>query len=106
MTTERLARGHRAKAAWDEFLEPMFADIEAEYRDRIAEVATSELHPGIRSDKISTLSVALKVMRTLKDGMAEYIRDGELAQREKLRAEKIADLSDARQRLLKIGAGY
>jgi hypothetical protein len=99
---ERIARAHRATAALDEFLTPMFDDLREEYRNRISEVATTELHPGTRADKITTLSVALRVVDTLKSGMAEIVRDGELARRDKLRADDIARMSDAQQRLLRI----
>jgi hypothetical protein len=34
--------------------------------------------------------------------MAEIVRDGELARRDKLRADDIARMSDAQQRLLRI----
>jgi hypothetical protein len=99
---ERIARAHRAQAALDEFLTPMFDDLREEYRNRIAEVATTELHPGTRADKITTLSVALRVVDTLKSGMAEIVRDGELARRDRLRADDVAKMSDAQQRLLRI----
>jgi hypothetical protein len=100
--SERMARAHRAKAALDEFLTPMFDNLRKEYAGRMSEVAIGELHPGTRADKLTTLAVALRVVDTLQSGMAEIIRDGDLAQREKLRAEKIEQMSDAQQRLLKI----
>lgn len=80
----------------------MISALRTEYTDRLTEVASTELHPGQRSDKITTLSVALKVLGTLEAGMLEAIRDGDVAKANKLRADSIADLSDARQRLLKI----
>jgi hypothetical protein len=100
--SERMARAHRAKAALDEFLTPMFENLRKEYAGRMSEVAIGELHPGTRADKLTTLAVALRVVDTLQSGMAEIIRDGDLAQRQKLRAEKIEQMSDAQQRLLKI----
>jgi hypothetical protein len=100
--SERMARAHRAKAALDEFLTPMFDNLRKEYAGRMSEVAIGELHPGTRADKLTTLAVALRVVDTLQSGMAEIIRDGDLAQREKLGAEKIEQMSDAQQRLLKI----
>lgn len=103
---ERMARGVRAQGALDEFLAPMFASLREEYTARINEVATTELHPTIRADKITTLSVALKVLAMLESGMTETIRDGDIARTEKVRAEKIEQMTDAQQRLLKIGAGY
>ena len=104
-TSERLARAHRAQAALDEFLSPMFAELKATYSERINEIATTELHPTTRADKITTLSVALKVVATLEAGLNEAVRDGDLAQAEKLRADKVERMSDAQQRLLKV-AGY
>lgn len=104
-TSERIARAHRAQAALDEFLTPLFAEMREEYARRIAEVATTELHPTNRADKITALSLALKVVNTLESGMTEVIRDGELARRDKIRADEIERMSDAQQRLLKV-AGY
>jgi hypothetical protein len=103
---ERIARATRAQAALDEFLSPMFAELKDEYTARLAEVATTELAPQRRSDMIATLSVALKVVGTLQAGMTEIVRDGELAKQSQARAERVSQMSDAAQRLLKIGAGY
>jgi hypothetical protein len=100
--SERIARAQRAQAALDEFLTPMFENLRKEYTGRISEVAIAELHPGTRADKLTTLSVALRVVDTLQSGMAEIIRAGDLAQRDKLKAEKIEQMSDAQQRLLKV----
>ena len=103
MTPEqRIARAHRAQSFLDEFLTPMFDRIEAEYTARVIEVANTELHPGQRSDKITTLAYALKIVRTLKSGMAEEVRDGELARNAKLKSEHIEKMTDAQQRLLRI----
>jgi len=49
--------------------------------------------------------VALRVLDNLESGMREAIHDGKLATSEKLKAEKIEQMSDAQQRLLKI-VGY
>lgn len=103
--SERIARAERAQAALDEFLSLMFANLRDEYLSRISEVAATELHPTIRADKITTLSVALKVVNALESGMAEILCDGALANAEKLKAERIEHMSDAQQRLLKI-TGY
>jgi hypothetical protein len=102
---ERIARAQRAEAVLDEFLAPMFANLREEYLTRLAEVAATELHPINRADKITSLSVALKIVGTLESGMAEIIRDGELAKAAQLKAERIEGMSDAQQRLLKI-VGY
>lgn len=105
MTSERLARAERAQDAWDEFMAPMFVNLREEYSSRIAEIASTELHPGNRSDKITALSNALKIVGILESGMREVMRDGELARAEELRAQRIEGMSDPQQRLLKI-TGY
>jgi hypothetical protein len=102
--TERMARAHRAQTAHEEFIAPMFAKLREEYLGRMAEVSATELNAQRRADAITALSVALRVLGTLDAGMREIMRDGDLAKAEKLKAEKIAQMTDAQQRLLKIGA--
>ena len=101
-TSERIAKAHRAQSALDEFIAPMFDEIEAEWTARMVEVSTTELHPGNRADKLTALSHALKVTKLIRAGLAESIKDGEIARSEKLKADRITDLSDARQRQLRI----
>lgn len=100
--SQRLASAQRAKAAYEEFIEPMFDELRNEYGDRIVEVATTELNRDKRSDKLTALSVAHKVLNTLDAGMKAMISDGELALRDKLRAEKIEQMSAPQRRLLGI----
>ena len=99
---ERIALGHRAQAAMDEFVAPILDDIEAEWTGRMVEVATTELAPHLRADKLTSLSIALKITKTIRAGLQESIRDGAIAKSEKLKADEIEKMSDARQRLLKI----
>jgi hypothetical protein len=101
-TSHRIARAHRAQMFMDEFLSPLFAELRDEYTARISHVATTELHPTTRSEAITALSVALKVVDSLQAGMTEVIRDGELAKRDKLKSERIEGMTDAKQRLLRI----
>ena len=102
---ERIARAHRAKAAWDEFVEPIITGMKSEYTSRIAEAAVTELHPSNRSDKITTLAVGLRVAENIEAGIRAIMADGELAQREKIRADNVERMSDAQRRLLNI-RGY
>jgi hypothetical protein len=102
---ERIAKASQARFAFDEFIGPMLDALHDEYTSRLVEIASTELHPAQRSDKITALSNALKIVANLKAGMIEAIRDGELAKIEKLRAERVEQMSDAQQRLLKI-TGY
>ena len=99
---ERIARAHRAQSAWDEFLAPMIAAMREEYRERMVSVATTELATAARSDKITALSMALRIVDTIESGMLATIKDGELARADKLKAEAIEGMTDARRRLLNI----
>ena len=101
-TAQRVARAHRAQMFMDEFLVPLFDEMTNEYTGRLAEVARTELNAQRRADAVGVLSVALKVVDTLRAGMAEVIRDGEMAKRDKLKAERIEGMTDAKQRLLRI----
>ena len=102
----RLARAAKASAAFDDFIEPMLAEMEAEYSSRIIEVANTELLFWRRTSKLTRLSDALRMVRTLKAGMLSLIEDGKQARSEKDRAEKIRQMTEPKARLLKIGTGY
>lgn len=103
---QRLARAGKARAAFEEFFEPMLAEMEAEYSSRILEVANTELLFWRRTSKLTRLSDALRIVRTLRAGMQTLIADGDAAQSEKLRQEKIKAMTESQRRLLKIGTGY
>ena len=103
---ERISRAHKAQDCLSEFLTPMFADLRAEYTDRLAEVARTELNRERRADGVALLAVALKVVDTLEAGMNEIVRDGKVALESQARAERVAQMTDAQQRLLKIGTAY
>lgn len=103
---ERIARGTRAKAVFDEFLAPMFDELDAEYSARIIEVANTELLFWRRTGKLTRLSDAIRTVRSLRSGMQALIIDGDAARSEKDRADKIRQMSEPQRRLLKIGPGY
>lgn len=99
---DRLANAEQAKRAYEQYIEPMFDELRNEYGDRIVEVATTELDPKKRCDKLTALSVAHKIADTLDAGMKAMIADGEFALRERIRAEHIEQMSAPRRRLLGI----
>ena len=100
---ERIARAQRASSAYSEFIEPMLAELRQVYGERLIEVANTELDASKRADKITALSNALKIIETLDSGMAVAIQDGEMASRDKLRADKIESMTRPQRRLLGIG---
>lgn len=97
-----VARATRAQAAFDEFLAPMFSELQNVYSERLVEVANTELSRDKRADKITALSHALKVVSTLEKGMEEIIRNGEAAHRELLRVDRIENMTAPAKRLLGI----
>ena len=99
---ERIATATRAQRAWYEFFAPMIERMRAEYRDRMIDIASAELARDSRSDKLTALSHALKILANLENGMLATIRDGEVARNELLRAEKIEGMTAPRRRLLGI----
>ena len=99
---ERIARATRAQGAWDEFFAPMLTEMRDEYTKRMTDEAVSELNRERRADKVGALAVALRVLSNLEGGMLETIRDGDLARKDKLKSDRILEMTDAQQRLLKI----
>lgn len=99
---QRIARATRAQAAWDEFVGPVIDEIDTAYAARLREVATTELNSLKRADKLTALSVALKVTQALRSGLNEAIKDGEIAQDHKLRADRIEKMAAPQRRLLGI----
>jgi hypothetical protein len=99
---QRIARAFQAENAWNEFFAPMIAELRSAYSERVIEIANTELSRDSRSDKITALSNALKILATLEAGMKETIRDGELARQDKIRADKIEQMTKPQRRLLGI----
>jgi hypothetical protein len=99
---ERIARATRANAAWEEFVEPIIAGMEREYTARMVEVANSELSRDKRADKLTALANALKISANVKAAMQAIILDGEVAHKDKLRADRIEQMTAPQRRLLGI----
>lgn len=99
---ERIDTARRAMLAWEEFFEPMIGELRDAYAERIIEIANTDLNPRKRADKLTALSNAMKILQTLESGMREILRDGELAKRDSVRAEKIETMSPSQRRLLGI----
>ena len=98
---EAAARGQRASLA-GEFIGPVLADHRNAYLARIAEIATTELDANNRADKLTALSLALKMVSAIETGIATAVQDGEMAQSKILQAESIEKMSVHKRRLLNI----
>lgn len=107
MTPEqRIARAGNAQRAWDEFVAPVVTEMRETYAARIVEIAAAELSRDKRSDKITALSNAVRILGQIEAGMKEAIRDGDVARVEKLRTGKIEALTEPKRRLLGIAPGF
>lgn len=99
---ERVERGTRAKRAIEEFVAPEFDYARNLYLRRMADVAATELNPAIRADKITVLSMALRVLDEVHGAINAVILEGEKARADMIRVERIEQLTDSQQRLARI----
>lgn len=97
---QRIAQAQRAKAALEEFIEPLLQETREVYARRIVEIASTELGREPRTDKITALSTAIRILDELESGIKAVMLDGAVAQKEKLRADKLERMTPAQRRLL------
>lgn len=90
----RRAHAFQAKAAL-ELVAPIIQALRDEYRDAQMKAAINE---PWAPDKIIKLSVAQRVINTVEDQLKVAITDGEIAGKEKSRAEQIAKLPEAKRK--------
>lgn len=95
------ARGQRA-ALCNEFIGPILKDIRGGYLERIAEIAATELGPKTRAEKITALSIALKVLGNVENGLNAAIEAGRVAERSALKAHEIERMGAHERRLMDI----
>lgn len=98
---EAAARGQRAELC-NEFIGPILAEIKSGYLGRIAEVATTELSPKARSEKITALSIAMKVLANVENGLNAAIEAGNVAQQSIIKADRIERMGREERRLMDI----
>lgn len=97
--SDPIEKARRAQMLREEFLDPIMGGIRKEYADRLVEVASKELDPKVRAEKITSLSVAIRILDNFNQGMAAIISDGELAHKQLLKAEKVEGMSRPQRRL-------
>ena len=98
---EAAARGQRA-ALCGEFISPILEETRSGYLSRMAEIAATELNPKVRAEKITALSIALKVLTNLTNGLQSAIEAGELAQKNLIRSDEIERMGAEKRRLFDI----
>src|SRR5690349_15686981 len=87
-TSETAARGQRA-ALCNEFIRPILDQTRDGYLSRIAEIASTELNPKTRSEKITALSIAMKVLANLTNGLDAAIEAGKIAEKSLIKSDEI-----------------
>lgn len=96
---ERRARGFRAKAALDEFVAPAIEGLRSVYMEALTKLAVDE---PWSADKMTKLAVAQRVINTVEQQIKAAIMDGEIAAKDKSRADEIAKLPAAKKRWLNV----
>jgi len=96
---QRIERGHRARHALEEFLDPAFDTVIATYTARIEELASTQ---PWEAAKITALANAARIARSVKAQIENIVHEGEHAQSNRNKAQEIEKLSPAKRRFLNI----
>ena len=97
-TAETAARGQRAQLT-AEFVRPILDETRDGYMRRMAEIAATELNPRRRTEKITALSIALKVLQNLDNGLNAAIEAGRVAEKSILRSDEIEKMGAEQRRI-------
>ena len=94
---ELLERSRRAKAAWDEFVQPFIEVVRAEYLTELARAAGQ-----VRDDRdikaVVCLSVATRVIDKVEEQFKQSIATADAITRKTARAEQIAQIPARKRR--------
>lgn len=94
---ERIARAERAKAALDEFLAPAMEHVMTDYNRRIIEIAAET---PWKTEPISKLAQAFKIVRTVEAHLQALVMDGELARQDMSYAAQIERIPVEKRKVL------
>lgn len=97
--TDAIERGRRARMALEEFFDPAFGLVIETYTARIEELAATQ---PWEAQKITSLSNAVRIARSVKAQIEALVHEGDRAERERNRAKEIEKLSPAKRRFLNI----
>ncbi len=98
---EAIGRAFRAQQAIDEFIAPAFDALHNEYTARMKQVASTA---PWEANKITALANATRILEVVRGEIELAVKEGEMAQAAKRRAERVENLSPSKRRLLNIGA--
>lgn len=97
--SDPIERARRAELLREEFLDPIMGDIRKSYAERIVEIAATELNPKTREQKITALSVAIRILDNVQQGLLATIMDGEIAHRNLIKHDKIEAMTAPQRRI-------
>lgn len=97
---ERYSEAQAAQAALDRFLGPAFAVVEAEYTEKLTQLAAET---PWETDRIRKLAAAIKIARAVRGQVEAIISDGKAAAADMQRAKQLSELSDHKRKILGIG---
>lgn len=97
MMTEAEIRGQNARRAMEEFLAPAFDAVISTYMARLADIAAAE---PWETGKIAKLAMAARVTKEVRTQIEAIVAAGDVARADRAHAEKIANIPDAKRRLL------
>jgi hypothetical protein len=98
--SQRVERAHHAKRALEEFLDPAFAVVQAEYEARLKAICASK---PWATNEIAALANASRIVTEVRGQVISLVYDGESARQGQRRAEAVEKMSPAKRRLLDIG---
>lgn len=101
---DTVAKGKRAELC-NEFIRPLLEQTRQGYLARIAEIAATELNSRKRAEKITALSVALKVVGNITNGLDAFIDAGDIAGRQLAKSEDIEKLGKEQRRIFDLVPG-
>jgi len=97
---EQYAEAQAAQNALDRFLGPAMQVVEAEYAERLLEVAGSTLAKGEAEWAMLKLSMALKIARAVRGQIEAIARGGSAVEQQMERAKQIEAIRPYKRRIL------
>ena len=98
---QRVERARQAAMALNEFLDPAFAVVEADYMEKMVNAAASA--DPRTPEVIARLANGIKAMRSARAQIVALVADGEVAKSGMTRAERHKDMTPSALRLMNIG---
>lgn len=93
------ARGERADTCYNEFVGPALKEQRKVYAESIAQIAVNELDPVKRTEAITKLATAMKIIDNIDTAIRVLIEEGRVQQRATLRIDELDSMTEPSRRL-------